>query len=249
MSILSIHIVDELYYFSKSWISQLLTHSVIRFRRLFFVPKHRLLWQVNSPRGAIHRSIIIDYEIELVKRCTTRSRDLKLAERMRKAVVSLVFTTLLLSPFIWDNCNVNVFLQFLIQFPFIDTRVGRNKIKKHVGIQETRICKSREIAATSRFNRIKRFFSPSRITRDSQRDAFNRWYGSSSNVLVPFETSARLRYESSMNKVWWEQILHESREDGSWWMKNMLGATKTLEYFPIHDPSNHEEFSAFPSFE
>lgn len=135
MSILSIHIVDELYYFSKSW-SFSWTYSVIRFRRLFSSQSIDYSDEVNSPRGAIHRSIIID-EDRLRDRTretlhNTVARPLELVERMRKAVVSLAFTTLFLSPFIWDNCNVNVFLQFLIQFPFIDTRIGRNKIKKHV---------------------------------------------------------------------------------------------------------------------
>lgn len=50
---------------------------------------------------------------------------------------------------------------------------------------------------------------------------------------LPLKTSARLRYESSMNKVWWEQILHESLEDGSWWMKNMLGARKHSNISPF----------------
>ena len=47
------------------------------------------------------------------------------------------------------------------------------------------------------------------------------------------KTGARLRYESSMNKVWWEQILHESLEDGSWWMKNMLRARKHSNISPF----------------
>lgn len=52
-------------------------------------------------------------------------------------------------------------------------------------------------------------------------------------ATFPLKTGARLRYESSMNKVWWEQILHESLEDGSWWMKNMLRARKHSNISPF----------------